>query len=228
MGSTRLPGKSIMDIAGKPLVARVIERVKQAAKIDDVVVAIPEEKNSNELISAIETEGVMTCVTPGDPNDLLYRYDSVASFLHADVVVRIPADNPCIDPDEIDRIIVSHETMPRPVGKWLTSNLDRNILGNGYPGGVGAEVYDAWFIHWLDMNVEGPELREHPHFWPMANGRVRTIPCPSDIKRPELHFDVNTLADLEYVRSIYDAIGDDESSFRTRDIINYLDHRELN
>lgn len=228
MGSTRLPGKSVMDIAGKPLVWHVVNRVCEAKLLDGVVLAIPEESNCYAIIEAITGLNVPVCIFPGDPNDLLYRYYTASSMFNIDTVVRIPADNPCIDPDEIDRIISFYQDLPQPVGDWLVTNLDQNVLGNGYPGGLGAEVYDASFIKWLYENVADTALREHPHIWARNNGRVKTIPAPETIARPDLRFDVNTINELEYIRGIYNGIWELNPDFRAADIIEYLDSRRLN
>lgn len=228
MGSTRLPGKSLMDIAGKPLVWHVVNRVRKAKYLDGVVVAVPQEDQTGDLAYALHSTKVPVMIVPGDPNDLVHRYALTAQYVGADIVVRIPADNPCIDPDEIDRIVTYFNDMPKPVGQWLTTNLDRDVLKNGYPGGLGAEVYETWFLHWLDNNMTDPVCREHPHFWAMANGKVRTIEAPQAIKRPELHFDVNTFGDLEYIRAIYDGVYSKNHDFRAVDIIEHLDKRRLN
>ena len=232
MGSTRLPGKSVMDIAGKPLIWHVVKRVSRAKLLDGVVIAIPEEKESPDILAATQELKIPVLIMPGDPNDLLARYNSAASMFGISTIVRIPADNPCVDPDEIDRIINVYRmgmyNSSGGTGQWLTSNLDRNLLANGYPGGLGAEVYDAWFMHWLGTNVEDIELREHPHKWAMEKGRVRTVECPPQFRRPELRFDVNTQEDLEYIRSIYNGVYEQNQDFRAKDIIEYLDNRRLN
>jgi spore coat polysaccharide biosynthesis protein SpsF len=220
MGSSRLPGKSAMLIAGKPMVQHVIERVRQATLLDDVGLAIPMEDGCDKLLDIAHACDVPTFMPLFEANDLLKRYVYAADYYKADVVVRIPADNPCIDPDEIDRIVDFYDTLDKPIGKWLVSNLDCNLCGNGYPGGLGAEVYDPWFMHWLHMNVDDPNLREHPHMWAIEHERVQTIPAPSEIHRPELRFDVNTQADLDYVRNIYEHMPSD---FRAADIIAYLE-----
>ena len=228
MGSTRLPGKSVMDISGKPMVWHVIERVKRAKSLDGVIVALPDEPEIAKILDAIVECGVSIAIVPGDPNDLLSRYVNTAHMFGIGTVVRVPGDNPCIDPDEIDRIVGHYHQLKKPVGQWLTSNLDRNIFNNGYPGGLGAEVYDAWFLHWLHTNVADIELREHPHRWAFDKNRIRTIECPPAFRRPDLRFDVNTQEDLEYIRSIYNGVYEQKPDFHAADIIEYLDNRRLN
>ena len=91
--STRLPCKVLMDIQGKTMLERVIERVKQAKFVDEIVVAAPHE---------------LPCSVPlfiGDEQDVLKRYYNCAKFWKADVVVRITSDCPMLDPENIDHAI---------------------------------------------------------------------------------------------------------------------------
>jgi spore coat polysaccharide biosynthesis protein SpsF len=228
MGSTRLPGKQIAPIEGLPLLQHVLHRISHAELLDGIIVAIPYEPNSMDLIASIQYSGYPVLVYPRDPKDLVGRYQYAAKLFGIDTIVRIPADNPCIDPAEIDRLISFYRELDQPVGPWLTTNLDQNVLGNGYPGGLGAEIYDSWFMHWLDNNVTDPELREHPHKWAMKEGRVRTIEAPAEIRRPNLRFDVNTEEDLEYIRGIYAALYPTNQDFTAKDIIDHLESRRLN
>lgn len=212
-----------MLLEGKPLIWHVLNRVRQAKCIDSTVLAIPQENYQQLLIDVASELGIDCLTIKGDVNDLLFRYQTAAKYSNADVIVRVPGDNPCVDPDEIDRIVLFQSQQSG--GQWLCTNLDRNVLGDSYPGGLGAEVYDAWFLHWLHTNVDYPMLREHPHLWAYANGRIRTIPCPKEFARPELHFDVNTQADFDFIRDIYAALYPTNPNFRSRDIIQYLDNK---
>ncbi len=222
MGSTRLPGKSAMTIHGKPLIWHVLRRVKQARGIDAVALATPQEENSPLAAIAEELE-VPTLAPDIGPNDLIRRYAMTSQLFNAATVVRVPGDNPCVDPEEIERILAVYRGGPAPTGCWLTTNLNQNVLKNGYPGGLGAEVYDAWFIHWLNHNVEDPREREHPHLWAFNRGRVRTVNCPAEIRRPDLRFDVNDLMDFDFITSIYDALYPENPDFRSRDIMAHLE-----
>lgn len=217
MGSSRLPGKVAMTLCGKPMLRHVIRRVKQAAEC--VVVAYP-AKDHEILEDIVLDAGAFVFPYMGDENDLIGRYASCAKEFDADFVVRVPADNPCVDPDEIKRLLRSDVPY---LWDYLMTNLDRNVLDNGYPGGLGAELYDARLFHWLNENVEYPMLREHPHLWAYANNRIVTILAPEEIRRPDLRFDVNTKEDFEYIREIYEALW---PNFRTKDILNYLENTD--
>jgi len=241
MGSTRLPGKAIADIEGHSMTWHVVERVKQAKFINQVVVAMPPEgERTAQLIDSIRDTEALLFIPPIEVTDLLKRYWLAAQFCRADTIVRIPADNPCVDPDEIDRIVKFYSEQPQPTGQWLYTNLDQNVLENGYPGGLGAEVYSSWFLHWLYTNVDQESvvipgahksanqinLREHPHLWAFNNGRLKTLPAPAEIRRPDLRFDVNTPDDLMYIRDIYTNLYEEGKVFSAAEAIKYLKTKE--
>ena len=137
MGSTRLPGKSLMDLAGAPLVGRILERVKRCRLVDEIVLAIPDTPNDRVLGQLGDSYGVT--VFAGSETDLVERYYQAAEASSADIVGRLPADNVAPEPDEIDRIIEHHLSLGR---RGFSSNLSV-INDSGYPDGIGAEVFDV-------------------------------------------------------------------------------------
>jgi spore coat polysaccharide biosynthesis protein SpsF (cytidylyltransferase family) len=213
MASSRLPNKSGMPITGKPLIWHVLHRVRQAKLVTRVVLTVPAEAGNEVLIRAAADLRVIAIEWAADPNDLIGRYTHAAWSCDADVIVRVPGDNPCVDPDEIDRIIKYHMDSE---WKWLTSNLDQNILGNGYPGGLGAEVWSRSFLEWLDKTTFFPMLREHPHLTAYANNVVSTCECPDEFAYPAFRFDVNTLADFQRIDSLYLRLSE---NFRSKELV---------
>jgi len=136
MGSSRLPGKSMMDLAGAPLVGRILERVKRCRLLDEIVLAIPATEKDAVLRTVGETYGVK--VFAGSENDLLDRYYEAAMAHSADIVGRLPADNATPEPSEIDRIVEHHLSLGQ---RGFSSNL--SVINNsGYPDGIGAEMFD--------------------------------------------------------------------------------------
>ena len=136
MGSTRLPGKSLMPLAGKPLVYRVLERIIPSKNIDQIVLAIP-NTTENQILSEIAHE-LGVSVFAGSEDDLVDRYYRAAEKFDARFVVRIPADNPTPQSSEIDKIIEHHLSLGT-VG--FSSNL-AEVFGSRYPDGIGAEIFD--------------------------------------------------------------------------------------
>ena len=219
MGSTRLPGKVMMPLLGKPMVWHVARRVCEAQLVDQVIVAIPLKDMTTPLLNACEGLGGKTIALGHNQNDLINRYYQIASICGADTIVRVPADNPCVDPDNIDEIVSYYHSLKQPIGDWLVSNLDRNIVGSGYAGGLGAEVYSMWFLQWLFQNVFDPVQREHPHKWAVDRGRVKTPVAYGHLRRPELRFDVNTNEDFDNARMLYDCLG---PNFRSKELIEFV------
>jgi len=213
MGSTRLPGKSALRNQGNPMIWHLLRRVRQAKLINKVVLAIPNEPNIGPLLESADNLNINVDIWFGNPNDLIGRYVRAADRAAADLIVRVPGDNPCVDPDEIDRIIRLHLNSD---WKYVSSNLDQNILANGYPGGLGAEVWNRSFLEWLDKTVTFPMLREHPHLSAYANNVVITCDCPAEFAYPHLRFDVNTLEDFQRIENIYSTAP---RNFRSKDLV---------
>ena len=103
MGSSRLPGKVLLDIAGKPMLQHVIERTRRAQRLDLITVATSSEASDDPIAAFCAGEGI-ACMR-GSLHDVLDRYYQAAQAQQADVVVRITADCPLIDPDLIDQTI---------------------------------------------------------------------------------------------------------------------------
>lgn len=221
MGSTRLPGKVLADLAGKPMVKRIRERAGVAQSLDGVIVATgprqivgwggPWPDNSRLTEAAREV-----IFTPHE-DDVLARL--LVTSGTADWIVRIPGDNPCIEPAEIDRIVAFAQADNTP--GTLYSNISP-FLDNGYPDGIGAEVYSRKLLEAMDELLTEPQYREHPHLWFHEHGRVKTVQCPEAFACPTLRLDVNTQADLDRIRGIYEALGPD---FHVTDVIDYFNRR---
>lgn len=226
MGSTRLPGKSLMDLAGAPLVGRILERVKRCRRIDAIVLATTTKPEDDPLAALAETYGVT--LFRGSENDLVDRYHQAGKAVGADIVGRLPADNPAPEPVEIDRIADFH----RQGGFAFTSNL-AGVLGNGYPDGIGAEMISAWALEEVWKTITDPRLREHPHlnFFDYASQTpadptryaVGTIPCPVEFRRPDLVLDVNTREEYEFMRDLYEYLHPRNPDFHVTDVIRWYD-----
>lgn len=227
MGSTRLPGKSMMDLAGAPLVGRILERVKRSQMVDEIVLATPQNVQDDGLAQLAHRYGVS--LFRGSENDLVDRYYQAAKAFKADVVGRLPADNTCPEPSEIDRIVRYHLTGESD----FSSNLAQ-VFGNGYPDGIGAEVFNFEALAEVWQSSHDPEKREHPHlnFFDYnsqqptnpSRYRVGTVPCPTEFRRPDLVLDVNTQAQYEFMAELYAYLYPRNPQFHITDIIHWYDN----
>jgi spore coat polysaccharide biosynthesis protein SpsF len=227
MGSTRLPGKSMMDLAGAPLVGRILERVKRCTKVDEIVLAIPDTPKDRVLISLGERYGIN--VYAGSENDLVERYYQAALLSKADIVGRLPADNATPEPAEIDRIVDYHLSLGR---RGFSSNLSV-IADSDYPDGIGAEIFDFSLLEESRVNHKDPLKREHVHlnFYDYTVGKavdevwcpIGTIKCPEGFRRPDLILDVNTQEQYDFMRQLYEYIYPKNPLFHITDTIRWYD-----
>ncbi len=226
MGSTRLPGKSMMDLAGAPLIGRILERVKRCRKLSRIVLAIPDNPRDDVLEKLAVDYSVL--VFRGSEHDLVDRYYRAAREYEADIVVRLPGDNPVPEPSEIDRIIAYHLTG----ASEFSSNLAQ-VFGNGYPDGIGAEVFHVNVLEEVWRGDGDPQKREHPHlnFFDYdtqqavnpARYRVGTVECPVEFRRPDLVLDVNTIEQYRFMARLYEDLYPGNPKFHITDIIRWYD-----
>jgi len=228
MGSNRLPGKSMMDLAGAPLVGRILERVKRCTKLDDIVLAIPDTKKDRVLMGLGESYSIK--VFAGSENDLVERYYQAALWSKADIVGRLPADNATPEPAEIDRIADYHLSLGR---RGFSSNL--SVIGDSeYPDGIGAEMFDFSLLEEARDRHSDPRQREHVHlnFYDYSTGQavdaewcpVSTIKCPKGFRRPDLILDVNTQEQYEFMRQLYEYLYPRNPQFHITDTIRWYDN----
>ena len=228
MGSSRLPGKSLMLLAGTPLVGRVIERISSATKIDKLILAIPDNTENDPLETLGKSYGVQ--IFRGSEIDLVDRYYNAAKNLSCKYVVRIPADNPVPQGSEIDRIIDHHLSLNRP---GFSSNL-AEIYGSRYPDGIGAEIFDFELLEEISADFSDSKKREHVHlnFFDYATQKavdenwcpISTVQCPSDFARPDIILDVNTQIQFEYMANLYKELYPSNPNFDIKDIIRWHDN----
>ena len=112
MGSKRLPNKTLLPLVGKPLIYRIIERVKRCKQIDNLILAIPDTKK-DRAITKINFQSNIK-IFWGSENNLVSRYFFSAKKYNTKIVVRLPGDNCMPEPSEIDRIILFYKKFTKP------------------------------------------------------------------------------------------------------------------
>lgn len=226
MGSTRLPGKSLLDLAGAPLVGRILERVKLCETVSEIVLATPAIAADDPLAALAEIYGVASF--RGHENDLVDRYYRCATERKADVVLRLPGDNPVPEPREIDRLVRFHLANEAVFSSNIT-----HFMGNGYPDGIGIEAFEYWALEEIWRTEQDAHKREHvaANFidyalgTPVRPGRypVQTPQCPSAYCRTDLVLDVNTEDEYLYIRSMYQDLYPKNPRFGIEDVIAWHD-----
>ena len=226
MGSTRLPGKTMFDLAGQPLIGRMLERVKRVRGLDGIVVATTERREDDVLVQVADAYGVESF--RGSEDDLVDRYYQAAKACAARTVLRLPADNPCPEPEAFERLIEAHGRS----GVCFSSNI-MQVDGNQWPDGIGVEAFQFDVLHDIWRTETAPQRREHlaSNFYDYLNQEpadparfsIGTVECPPAWRRPELALDVNTAGDYEFMRRLYQDLYPRNGLFGIGDIIEWYD-----
>jgi spore coat polysaccharide biosynthesis protein SpsF len=200
LGSQRFPEKTLALLGEKSLIEWVVTRVRRSTLVDRIVVATTRETPDDRLVAECERLGVE--VRRGPTDDLLRRFIEALEGDAADVVVRVCADNPLIDPECIDRAIVEY----RQHGVDYAFN-HRPFRECNYADGFGAEVVSRDVLERLNGMELSASHREHVTL-AVVDGTlaVRQHACvaPIQLAHPELRFDVDTPADLAALQALVD------------------------
>ena len=231
IGSKRLPKKTVLDLAGKPMIFRIIERLKKC-KLPEEIVLITPDKKENQIFKKI-SRILKVKIFFGSENNLVERHLNAAKKFKGDVIVRVPGDNCLPEPKEIDKIIKHHITQKKRV---FSSNLT-NIFKSGYPDGIGAEVFDFDTLKNIAKKKISKLKKEHLslNFFDykkqiIVNKRyceVATIKCPKSYSFPKLRLDVNSHKDYLFIKEIYENLYKKNKFFNIRDTIKYLKKRKF-
>ena len=214
MGSTRLPGKSLADLAGKPMALRVVERVRRSRLANLTALATTTDAADDPLASAAADWGAL-CVR-GHPTDVLDRYRQAAEVLDADVIARVTGDCPMLDPDVLDQVIE----------RFLAGDCDyaSNVLRYTYPDGLDVEVFSRAALERAWREAEKPSEREHvtPYLRLHPSFRRASVENAVDLSGRQLRWTVDDPADLTFARAVYRELGDD---FGMNDVLALLERR---
>ena len=227
MSSTRLPGKSMMPLADKPLVYRMVERLKKCKKIDEIVIATSDQPEDQVLVEL--AKDLEVSYFQGSLLDVRDRYLKAAEKFKADFIMRIPADNPMPDANEIDKLVEFH-LENNPAG--FSSNLAQ-VDNSGYLDGVGAEIFSTKLLQDSVARSSSEIVKEHVHrnFFDYSTQTpvdaswcpVASPKAPQELQRPDIVLDVNTMEDYLKIKKIYDTLYFKKNNFTTVDILNFLD-----
>ena len=196
MGSTRLPGKVLIDIQGKPVLEHVIERVRKSRLVDDIIIATTDNEQDKAIIDFAKARGLYYYA--GSEDDVLDRFYQAAQKFGAETIVRITPDDPFKDPEVIDKVI----------GYYL-ANKDKldyvsNTIKPTYPEGLDVEVFSFVALERAWREAKMPSEREHvtPYIWNHPElFRLANIENDKDLSH--LRWTLDYEEDLRLVREIY-------------------------
>ncbi|NQU24678.1 MAG: glycosyltransferase family protein [Candidatus Nealsonbacteria bacterium] len=203
MASTRLPGKVLADIAGRSMLARVCDRVRQAETVDRIVVATGDGPSDAPVVECCRQMAV-ACFR-GSEADVLDRFDRAAKEFRSEVVVRITADCPLIDPAVVDEVVRAFlREREGPTGCDYASNTLRRT----WPRGLDTEVMTADAL--ADANRLATEPHERTHVTPYIYQhpeRFRLLPVTGREDYSDRRWTVDEPEDLDLIRAVYERLG---------------------
>ncbi len=222
MGSSRLPGKVLQDLEGETVLARVLNRLRRARLINELLVATTNCAADDEIVQECRRCSVSVC--RGDQDDVLDRYFRAAQLAKAEIVVRITSDCPLIDPEITDQTIAAF-VEARP-------DYASNIIVRTYPRGLDTEVMSFAALGRAWQEARKPYEREHvtPYIYGHP-AQFSLLSMTGDADHSSYRWTVDTPEDLEFVRAIYARLKDN-TRFLWRDVLDLLDRepwlKELN
>jgi spore coat polysaccharide biosynthesis protein SpsF len=222
MASTRLPGKVLADVAGQPMLAQQIRRLKTCLNLDDLVIATTVNSTDEPIVEFAKREGID--YIRGSEQDVLSRFVEAARHTKADVVVRLTADCPLIDPGITDQVIQeiiehAHEC-----------DYASNVIKRSYPRGLDVEAFFVDTLFRMDRLARSALAREHVTVFLRSEHTelflMRDIVDTAD--NTDLRWTVDSPVDLELIRLLYSSLGLGEQFTPYPEILSYVrKHPEL-
>ena len=212
MNSNRLPGKVLMPLVGKPVLAHIIERLSRSRMLNNIVVATSTQASDDKIIKFCESQGVL--YYRGSLDDVLDRYYKTAQTFASDIIVRITGDCPVIDPVVLDAVISG----------FLAGNYDCYGLGGEFPDGLDCTVirFHALEKAWQEAILKSerehvvPYISKNPNIF--NNGNLQLFNNLSHER-----WTLDEKRDYDFLNVVFDSLYKENEPFLTHEILEFLD-----
>jgi len=195
MASSRLPGKVLAEVAGRPMILHVLDRVSRANTLHEVVLATSDGPTDDQLAQVVTKAGFS--VFRGSEDDVLGRFCAAAAEYKADVIIRITGDCPMADPSLIDRV----------VRRFLAGDVEyvSNVAPPTYPDGLDVEVFSTAAL--LQAGADATETSEREHVTPYIRAHFTSRNVTHDRDLSDMRLTVDEPADLAVTRRVFQHFG---------------------
>lgn len=219
MSSSRLPNKVLMNLGGRPVIEQVFHQLSFSKKIDDTILATSFDKSDDPLEQWAKKNNIK--YFRGDLNNVLKRFFDAAVKFNADIIVRITADCPLIDPEVVDEVIKG----------FLSGNYDyySNINPPTFPDGLDTEVFSFSALEKTYKNAKllseiehvTPYIRNNPDIFKIGN-------YSSENDFSHFRWTLDTIEDYEFISIIYEKLYKNNSYISWKEVIKFLNiNKEL-
>ncbi len=219
MSSSRLPGKVLREVNGKPMIYWQLKRIYQAKNVDKVIVATSIDTTDDPLVDFLKSEEIL--YVRGSLNNVKERFDHVITQFPSDSFVRLTGDCPLVMPDLIDEL----------VDAFHLANVDylSNTIKPTYPDGLDIEVVKSEAFEKLNKNVLSKAELEHVTYGLHSrSGQFKTQNYLNSQDLSNLRWTVDYQEDLDFIRVIFSHFKGREDSFNFNEMMDYLSaHAEL-
>ena len=216
MGSTRLPGKVMKPLCGKPMLWHIITRLGYAKQLDKIIIATTDREEDKVIAKfAKETKTGFYC---GSSGDVLDRYYQAAKIFNVAHIVRITADCPLIDPVVVDKIITYYQTKK--------CDYASNTIKPTMPDGLDTEVFSFKSLERAWAEAKKPSEREHVTSYIYNHPELFKIHnYENDVDLSGMRWVVDEEADYKFIAAIYDGLYTDGGIFYMRDVLKLFSER---
>jgi|MDTB01.3.fsa_nt_gb glutamate-1-semialdehyde 2,1-aminomutase len=207
-GSSRLPRKVLSDLAGRPMIAFLVERLNQCASVDRLILATTELKEDDDLAQLGESLGLT--VVRGSQNDVLSRFALAARHTEANILIRITGDCPLVDPGLIDEMILD----------FNEQQIDylSNCISPTYPDGLDIEIFSRNSLLFAQQKCHDADQREHVTPWIRESGNCRLGQKQHHEDLSLMRWTVDEPEDLQVIRSVVEHFGG-RSDFSWKEVL---------
>ncbi len=215
MGSTRLPGKILKLVMGRPMLELQIERLRRVRNVDKIVIATTTNSIDKPIIKLCKK---LDCsYSLGSENDVLLRYYDAAKKFNADCIVRINADCPLIDSKVVEEIVKDYHL------NYSKIDYISNILEQSYPIGLHTEVFSFKALEQACKEATDPLEREHvtPYIYRHPNKfKLKSVRLDADYS--QYRWTVDYEEDFLLITRIYEDLYIGNRNFNMYDVVDYL------
>ncbi|NPV91577.1 MAG: glycosyltransferase family protein [Firmicutes bacterium] len=215
MTSTRLPGKVLLDLCGKPALQHIVERLRRSRYLDDVVVATTVNATDDPVVQMCKDIGCS--YYRGSEEDVLLRVLEAARSVDADLIVEITGDCPVIDWRHVDRLIEM----------FFSGEYDyvSNVMERSFPRGFDTQVFPVRVLDEVNRLTQDPVDHEHVSYYIYNHPeryRLLNWRAEGDAFHPELEITLDTPEDYRLIKAVYEGLYRENPDFSAVDVIRYL------